>query len=391
MSESRTEDKKRRRVRPSIALGSALVLAALSLAGCASGPGSGPSTTAITDKSAASDEKVDGYALIDVDAGNIADYRVGRVADRPEKGRAQTQAQVRLAPGDMMRVVISESKEGGLFAQLASGGTSFPAVRVDESGTITLPYVERLSVRGLDPHGVEERIRARLKGLAFEPQVYVELLSNRNNSVLVTGDVHTPGRQSMLDGPMTVVDAVARAGGPNHSALHTDVILRRGATVRRVSMASVQNGGNFTLRAGDTLTLDYRVRNFNALGALKKTGQFEFQTANPSVMDALAQLGGLFDDAANPTGVFLFRMNESRAYRDANGAWQAGCAVFRFDMSKPETLFLLQAFALKPDDTIYVTNAPAYEWMKTIKPLATTMIAMRSAIGIADTASTLGN
>lgn len=358
------------------------VFAASFVTGCTSmNPGSGPTDTAILSGGSDSTipEFVEGYKLIDLGASNVGFYKVERVVDAPGGAGAETQSRVRLAPGDTMRIVISEGKEGGLFAPLsAAGGTNFSNVRVDSSGAISLPYVGRIPVRGLDTPEVEKRVRTRLEGVAVEPQVYVELLFNRNNSVLITGNVKVPARVSMLDGPMTVIDAVARAGGLSLSSLHCDAVIRHGSSVRRIPMQQVQNGSNPSLSAGDTLTIEANSRSFNAIGAVKLTGQIEFNRPNPSLMDGLTQAQWLNDDAANSSGVFIFRANEPFAYVDATGKWKAGDVIFRLDMRKPQNLFVAQAFALRPNDTIYVTTAPAYEWIKLIKPLALTMTTLRT-------------
>lgn len=359
------------------------LVAALALAGCDTIPATGPSAGAIVAEATPAPDRLDGYTLVDIDAASVAPYRLVPRADRAEPTAARTQAQVRLAPGDVIRVVVSESKEGGLFAPLSAGGTTFPNLRVSEAGDISLPYVDRLAVRGLDTQAVEERIRARLKGTAFEPQVYVELVANRNNTVLVAGEVRQPGRVSLLDGPMTVIDAVARSGGLARPALQADAVIRRGRDVRRIPMTDVHNGRNVQLQAGDTLTLEPNVKVFNALGAVRKTGQIEFAKADPSVLDAVAQAEGLSDEAANPTGLFVFRLDEPRAWRDEQGNWHRASVVFRIDLRKPENLLVAQTMALRPGDTLYVTNAPAHDWLKLIKPIAASLIAIRNASGIA--------
>ena len=62
---------------------------------------------------------------------------------------------------------VMETKDGGIFAPLASGGgTAFDNVRVDYKGTISIPYVGRVKVAGLDPQQVEDRLRSRLAGVS---------------------------------------------------------------------------------------------------------------------------------------------------------------------------------------------------------------------------------
>jgi polysaccharide export outer membrane protein len=326
-----------------------------------------------------------GFTLIDINANTIGPYLLARRGDSAGTLGTGSSPRIRLSPGDVISVSIAESKEGGLFAPLATGGTSFAAVRIDHKGTISLPYAGRVPVAGLDTQGVEDRIKSRLGGVTFEPQVYVQLVSDRSNTVLVAGEVESPIRVSLLEGPMTIIDAISRAGGPALPPHQTDVVLRRGKTVKRVPLTSIQGGRNIQLQRGDEIILEANLKVFNALGAVEKRGRIEFPKAEPSLLDGLASVGGLTNNLAHNTGVFVFRLEEPHAWQDENGAWRPGPVVFKFDMSRPETFFFQQAFALKSDDTIYVTNAPAVEWMRVITPITQTMATFRGTISLSTT------
>ena len=361
----------------------ALVALAPVLAGCTQIARSGPGEDDINGKAA----DLAGFTLTEVTAETIGNYRVQTKEDHAGTGGTATLGRISLASGDIIKVTISESKEGGLFAPLASGGTAFNNVRVDHKGAIALPYAGNLVVRGLEPAEVQKRIRNRLTAVAFEPQVYVELLSDRNQSVLVSGAVKSPGRFSTLEGPMTIIDAVNRAGGAELAAHQTEVVIRRGKSVARVPLSVIYSGHNRPLQSGDELILEADVKVYNAIGAVTKTGQVEFSKYNPTLLDALSQVGGLANDVASNTGVFVFRRVEPYAWRDGNGKWQSGPVIFKFDFSKPETMFLAGVFGMRTDDTIYVTNAPAVEWERKIRPIA---LGISTVAGGLSTATVLG-
>jgi len=149
----------------------------------------------------------------------------------------------------------------------------------------------------------------------------------------------------------------------------------------------VQSGHNQQLRAGDEVTLEIDAKVFNALGAVKQTGQVEFSTSNPTLMDALAQVGGLDNSNSSNRGVFVFRLRETKAWLDADNKWQQGPAIFKFDMSKPEMMFIAQAFGMEPDDTVYVTNAPSVEWTRSLAPIAITLSTLRGTMSFGNTVS----
>lgn len=360
-----------------------VVLIAGAQAGCGGFiPGSGPLKSDIVE--GAGDEQR-GYALIEVTAATVSHYAPRGLGNDGGGGAgATTQADVRLAPGDTVKVLIGESAPNGVLAPLASGGTTFNNVMVDGRGFISLPYAGSVQVRGMSPAQVERTLRQRLSGQLIDPQIYVELVANRNHSVLVAGEVKQPARISLLEGPMTLLDAIARAGGLNGPAMQHDAVVRGGGGVRRVAMARVYNGGNFALRAGDVVTVVAANRKFNAMGAVRTPGLQQMTSFDQNLLDALNQVGGLNDVQANPTGVFLFRGHATRAYVDAQGRWRGGWAIFQFDMRQPETIFLAQGFGIQPNDTIFVTNAPATEWMKLIQPLAMTLVTVRSGVSVSN-------
>lgn len=355
-----------------------LIVALAVLSGCSGIPRAGPRESIINQKSA----DLAGFTLIEMVAENVGDYRVQAYDDGAGTAGVPAAPAVSLSSGDVLRVKISESKEGGLFAPLATGGTTFDNVRVDYKGTISIPYAGRVPVAGLDPQKVEDRIRSRLAGVTFEPQVYVELMSGRGSSVLVSGEVKAPGRFSMIEGPMTLIDAIAKAGGATKPPHQIDVLIRRGKSVTRVPMLRVQSGQNQSLRAGDEVTLEINAKVFNALGAVKGTGQVEFPKPNPSLLDALALTGGLDNTNSSATGVFVFRLREPHAWVDADGKWQEGPVIFQFNLAKPEMMFIAQAFGIRPNDTLYVTNAPSIEWTRTLQPIALTLSTLRGSISL---------
>jgi polysaccharide export outer membrane protein len=173
-----------------------IVAVLLVLTGCAGISRSGPAEMAISQGSA----DLAGFSLVDMNPRNVGDYLVRHVGDGAGTAGIPSPPPVVLSSGDIIKVRISESKEGGLFAPLAAGGTVFDKVRVDHRGTISLPYAAGVKVAGLDTQAVEERIRAKLSGVSFEPQVFVELVADGCSSILFGGEVKNPGRFSCFEG-----------------------------------------------------------------------------------------------------------------------------------------------------------------------------------------------
>ncbi len=99
--------------------------------------------------------------------------------------------------------------------------------RVDGDGTINYPLLGTLEVDGLSPSGVAGVIRDGLAdGYLLDPQVTVLLKEQNSRKVSMLGEVTRPGRYKFRDG-MTLVEAIAEAGGTTESAVLTAVILTR--------------------------------------------------------------------------------------------------------------------------------------------------------------------
>ncbi|MCB4824902.1 hypothetical protein [Roseicella aerolata] len=144
---------------------------------------------------------------------------------------------------------------------------------------------------------------------------------------------------------------------------------------------------NIQLVPGDTVVVARQQRYFLAIGAVGQTAsitqlnrRFPFEDRNLSLADAIARAGGLQDDRANPSAVFLFRFERRRTLdrlgiRTAEFAGEEVPTVYRADLLNPSMLFLSQRFPMRHNDLIFVSNAPSTDLLKFIQlvlPLAQT-------------------
>ncbi|EMR46684.1 Polysaccharide export protein [Pseudomonas putida LS46] len=217
---------------------------------------------------------------------------------------------------------------------------------------------------------VEQMIRNQLKGITTDVQTHVELVGDLSGSVLVAGAVKNPGRFSTLQGPLTLLDAVNQAGGPVMEPHLVNVTVRTGTNVQQFNYEDILAGNNMVLRPNSEVVLDRARQRFVAMGAVAQPGLRDLPNQNSSLLDALGSVGGLSEQNANPEGVFVFRM--------ASGA-NTKPTVLRLNMRDPSAIFYARQIAIKPDDTIYVTNAAVYEWQKIISPIVQTMLLGRAA------------
>jgi polysaccharide export outer membrane protein len=242
---------------------------------------------------------------------------------------------------------------------------------VTDDGTINVPYVGTVPVAGLDLTQIEQRIVERLKGKAQDPQVIAEFVADRSHTVMVSGDVKQPGRISILDNVRSVVDAINRAGGVyaqsaqgGSQSNQLEVTVRRnGQVILTTQWSDLLAGADIPIEKNDEIVVRPNARTYTVLGAVTKAGNVEMTKANMNLLEALGSVGGLTDERANKTGVFLFRMGDIQSNPGARAR------VFRLDLSQPVSIFVAQQFGMQPRDVVYVTNAPLYEYNKIVTAL----------------------
>jgi polysaccharide export outer membrane protein len=212
---------------------------------------------------------------------------------------------------------------------------------------------------------------------------------------MVSGDVKNPGRISILDGVRSVVDAINRAGGlatssagnsfnspPTNSpstgsaaaASQSEVVVRRqGQVILQEQYSDLLAGDDIGIQKDDEIVVRPNSRSLTVLGAVRISGNVPMTKQNITLVEALGQVGGLADERANKTGVFVFRMGDIQASPTARAR------IFRLDLSDPASMFVAQQFGMQTRDVVYVTNAPLYEYNKVLSSMYLTF----AAIGVA--------
>ena len=149
-----------------------------------------------------------------------------------------------LQPGDAIKVTVYDEPDlTGVF-------------RVNSHGDLNMPLVGPLPVANLSEQATADVIAMRLAdGYMKEPNVTVALDQPRH--VFVLGEVQKPGDYPFIPG-MTVIQAVAVAGGYTYRADNDDIMLRRqkpGSARREVKLSGNEDT---PLLASDTVTVGER-------------------------------------------------------------------------------------------------------------------------------------
>jgi len=156
---------------------------------------------------------------------------------------------------------------GDLFDVSVAGEKDIPKTfRVQPDGTIDFPYIDRLTVAGLEPQEIEEAIKKAFldKKILTEPQVSIIVTQYNSKKVSIVGAVQHPGSLSWSEG-MKLVDAISLSGGLTQIADGDHVRITRVQAGRSVtatvSVDDITDGklSDIPLQAGDTIKVDQRV------------------------------------------------------------------------------------------------------------------------------------
>lgn len=157
---------------------------------------------------------------------------------------------------------------GDVFEVSVLGEKDLPKeYRVQPDGTVDFPYLDRLTVSGLEPQQIEDLIKQQfvVKKILVDPQVTLVVKQYNSKKVSVIGSVQKPGSLPWTEG-MKLVDAISLAGGFTSIADADHVLLTRitgpnKTVTATVSVDDITDGKlpDIPLQAGDTVKIGQRV------------------------------------------------------------------------------------------------------------------------------------
>ncbi|MBP8582342.1 sugar transporter, partial [Listeria monocytogenes] len=118
--------------------------------------------------------------------------------------------------------------------------------QVHANGTIFYPYVGQLNVVGLTVNQVRDKLAKALSAYVTDPQIEVTIASYQSKKAYITGEIKNPGQQFLTNIPLTLLDAVNKAGGLSDNADWHNVTITRHGKAEKVSLAELIQFGNLT-------------------------------------------------------------------------------------------------------------------------------------------------
>jgi polysaccharide export outer membrane protein len=276
--------------------------------------------------------------------------------------------------GDTLGLTIWENVDDGLLVPSTANSTILQEVQVDGSGYIFVPYAGRIKAAGNTPEAVRRIITSKLADQTPDPQVEVRRIAGDGATVSLVGAIGQQGVFAIERPTRTLSSMLARAGGIAIKPDVAQIVVNRGDVTGKIWFQDLYDHPelDIALRPGDRILVEEDQRAYSALGATGTQSLVEFQTRTLSALEAIAQVGGLTPTAADPTGVFVFRNEPAEiANKVLNRTDMIGDQrfVYVLDLTEPNGMFEARDFAIRDDDTLYVTEAPYAQWNKTIAAL----------------------
>jgi polysaccharide export outer membrane protein len=154
-----------------------------------------------------------------------------------------------IGPGDKLRIEVYKD------LQLSQ------SLQVRPDGKITLPLIGDLDAKGQTPIALRDSITAKLKEYMTNPVVTVIVVEASPATAYVVGEVNRPGAVTMPTGPMTVLQALAMAGGLKDFADSKNIRILRSSNIFGIQTIgfdykdAIRGGAAVYLRPGDTVVV----------------------------------------------------------------------------------------------------------------------------------------
>ena len=221
-------------------------------------------------------------------------------------------------------------------------------VEVLPDGTVSLPLVGQVKVVGLTVAEIQKELSRRYAAFIKNPQVTVVVKRMGMITVSVVGEVKKPGTFTLMR-ESRVLDAIAAAGGLTDLASTDQAqIVRATREVIPLNLEAILKGddkANLPLQMGDVIVVpEDRTNIVFVAGQVNKPGLVMHLRQAPTLLEALAQAGGLTDRASLQEGKIIRKSGETVSL-------DLEALLLRGDLSKN--------VPLKPGDLIFIPEGPA--------------------------------
>jgi len=276
------------------------------------------------------------------------------------QGGVRAPAGMTIAAGDLLSLTIWENDENALLTAPAQKQVQISQITVSSSGTIYVPYIGEVAVRGLTADQARAKLQDQIDGVLNASQVQLTVQQGLQNTVDLVGGVAKAGSYPLLDRSFSVLSLLSQGGGVSPALRNPQLKLLRGGKVHVISVARLFSDPTLdtALRGGDKVIVEEDPRYFLALGAAGKQSTIPFPQDRLSALDAVSLIGGVSSGRADPGGVLILREYPAKMVRNDGKGPDRERVVFTLDLTDADGLFSARNFEIQNGDLVLVSESP---------------------------------
>ena len=295
-----------------------------------------------------------------------------------------------MGPGDVLsltiwdspQVQVSSSSVGPTVTQGAMNNETaiVPAgLTIASDGVVRLPYIGNVKLAGMTETDANELVTRMLSKYIRDPQITLRVTAYRSKKIFMEGEVRVPGQVVITDVPMTVAEALARAGGATPNGDTSSVMLSRDGKNYRINLPLLARRGlspsAIPLLNGDLLRVAPRDETrVSVMGEVSRPATLNMRNGQLSLQDALSEAGGVNNTSSNPNQIYVVR----------NTGAETAPEVYHISARSPVMLAMAENFELRPKDVVFVDPAPLALWNRVISLILPSAGLTRQTIDIRD-------
>ena len=300
-----------------------------------------------------------------------------------------------IGAGDVINIVVWNHPELVLApasATLTTDASGLASVgngyNVSPDGLIQFPLLGTFRIAGQTENQAREDLTRRLAKYIKDPQITLRIQAYRAGRVYVDGEVRVPGLQAINDIPMTLPEAISRAGGLTPTADRAMVAVTRKGVTSVINMPQLTllgiNPSRIMLAAGDLVRVGNREdTRVYVMGEVTRPTALPLRNGRLTLNEALGESGGVNSVSGDPRQIYVVRSRSGDSADVVNGdAVPTTPEIFHLDANSPRAYALAEGFELKSRDVVYVDPVPLVLWNRVISlilPSAQSISTTRSA------------
>lgn len=288
--------------------------------------------------------------------------------------------------GDILSIIVWDHPELAMPAIAAAQATaagaesgSVPGFAVDQNGMVQFPYAGLLKLAGLTEAQARDVLTAKLGQYFRKPHLTLRVQAYRSQRVYLSGEVKTPGIQAINDIPMTLAEALSRAGGVLEGGDASRIEVTRNGANYMVNLPSLVSrgmgpAGGILLTSGDAVRVFARDDSkVFVLGEVSRPVTLALRDGRMTLSEALGEAGGLNPLTSDARQVYVVR----GAAGDGDAAQPQ---VYHLDARSPAAFMLANNFQLKARDVVYIDAAPLALWARVVSLVIPSAQSVTSAV-----------